>query len=104
VILDAQHDFTAGSNSHGMAKSSGNPYVTVFAQLHLRFLLHASSPYDAPVTSPKDEISISIQPVNFQNSPVKPILAKAASASATVFGRQSGFNRSAYHSLARRHP
>jgi hypothetical protein len=48
--------------------------------------------------------SVSVQPLSFQNSPSKPILANAASTSATVFGRQSGLKRSSYHSLAKRHP
>jgi hypothetical protein len=41
--------------------------------------------------------------LSFQNSPTKPILANAASASGTVFDRQLGLKRSSYHSLALRH-
>ena len=45
-----------------------------------------------------------LQTDSFQNSPLSPIRAKAASASDALFGRQAGLRRSPYHSFARRQP
>src|SRR5438876_9677663 len=47
---------------------------------------------------------VRFQTDSFQNSPLSPIRAKAASASDALFGRQAGLRRSPYHSFARRQP
>ncbi len=47
---------------------------------------------------------VRFQTDSFQNSPLSPIRAKAASASDTLFGRHAGLRRSLYHSFASRQP
>ena len=47
---------------------------------------------------------VRFQTDNFQNSPLSPIRAKAASASDTLFGRHAGLRRSLYHSFSSRQP
>ncbi len=46
---------------------------------------------------------VRFQTDSFQNSPLSPIRAKAASASDALFGRQAGLRRSPYHSFASLH-